>query len=110
VSLPDPDATTGEAYLESGAAAILLKLATEAYEVNIYIERTEAGRLASFLNGPDGENCHCGVSAGSGVFWQMDQDHLYILIGLDAGAWEIAITLNRNVSQTLYDLLKTSEN
>ncbi len=101
-----PDIAAEEAFLEDGTSAVLLKLSTGIYEVNIFVARPAADHLVLFLNGSAKDFYCAGVSAGDKVHWRLDGSHLYIMIGEDDVTWDIGFTLDRSVARNISEQIE----
>lgn len=104
-----PDIDVEPAYLESGRTALLIKAATDSYELNIFVDMSEVDSLISFLNGEDGDSYYGGQSGNNRALWRIDGEYLYILFGDDREAWDIGFTIDARALKEIADKLNSAK-
>lgn len=89
----DIDVTGESAFLSENERAVLIKIAAQFFEVNIFLNLDAASKLLQFFrNG--GERCAAGTSVSSSVHWRrLENSEFFLLIGHDEETWDIGFTL-----------------
>src|SRR3954465_5927459 len=80
---------------KSGDSLVLVKLQSEAWELNIRASAADLGRLDNIrdANWVAHRSLRIGTCAGAPVHWCVSDDQVMILIGHDDETWEIAIAV-----------------
>ena len=91
-----PDICVEKSYMENGDTAILIKISSDVYELNIWIELSRINDFFSFIESGQ-RSFFGGVSADTNVIWSRDEDSVYVLIGGDEETWDIGFPFDKNV-------------
>ena len=80
---------------EADDSVAMVKLQTEAWELNIWAPIADLLRLREVKEADWGarRSLPVGTCADARVFWAADQDQVTILIGQDDETWDIAVTV-----------------
>ncbi len=80
---------------DSGGSAVVVKLQTETWELNIWAPVADLVRLRDIRRADwdSRRSLAVGICAGSPVFWTVQEDQAAILIGRDDETWDIGISL-----------------
>ena len=108
---PSFGVSMGTAVLVDGTPGIVLKFASPAVEVNVWLSQSEARELAAiFAHEPTRRAVRLGTSAGSKVHWSGDaEDRVYVLIGADEETWDVGLTLDAATIDALRAALAESK-
>ncbi|MGH8882639.1 MAG: hypothetical protein ACRD0P_35740, partial [Stackebrandtia sp.] len=80
----------------AGGTDVVVKLQTEAWEINIYSSAPELLRLRGIADADWNarRSLAIGTCAGAPVFWAaMEGDQAIVLIGGDDEAWDVGVTV-----------------
>ena len=77
---------------EDDGPAVVLKISSEAFELNVALRISEIARLDDVLATPwQGGALRLGTSAGAPAWWSCDDGQVAICVGRDDQTWDFSI-------------------
>ena len=88
------------AFDELGNSAVLIKIQSSEFELNIFVQTVEVPLLRSLPKWEAGSK-RIGSSAGSPSFWSIDGENLSILVGPDNQSWDFGVSLGAAILEQI---------
>ncbi len=107
----DISITVCEGALENGAPALLLKIQTDMFELNVWVPENEISLLNQVQSASwdTRESLRIGRSANSPVFWSCSEVELAMLVGHDDETWDFALRLPHSALEQILSAIEAEQ-